>query len=101
MTFDQAFFFLFLLLFSGKRDAWSQVIAWVSIYFGKQQIDPAQFAYGQRKERRKADNIVQYSREYIYLIFCYDISKGTAFRLQGLTYKWRGQAKWRTAFTIL
>ena len=87
MTFDQAFFFLFLLLFSGKRDARSQVIAWVGIYFGKQQIDPAQFAYGQRKEGRKADNTVQYSREYIYLIFCYDISKGTAFRLQGLTYK--------------
>ena len=38
----------------------------VGIYFGKQQIDPAQFAYGQRKEGRKADNTLQYSREYIY-----------------------------------
>ena len=52
MTFDQAFFFLFLLLFSGKHDARSQVIAWVGIYFGKQQIDPVQFAYGQWKEAR-------------------------------------------------
>ena len=36
------------------------------IYFGKQQIDPAQFAYGQRKEGRKADK--QYNTvENIYI----------------------------------
>lgn len=88
MTCDQAFFLLFLFLFFGeaRRLIAGYRVGWY-LYFGKQHIDPAQFAYGQRKEERKADNTVQYSREYIYLVFCYDISKGAAFRLQGLTYK--------------
>ena len=80
LSFPFTFFGEARRLIAGYRVGWY-------LYFGKQHIDPAQFAYGQRKEERKADNTVQYSREYIYLVFCYDISKGAAFRLQGLTYK--------------